>query len=1148
MATVDLKNWEFLGAYTHPIQKPTREILGRDKEMQSINASLNRPELCNVMLIAEAGAGKALANNTLIPVPTDEVYKPIGRLKVGDMVYDDKGYPTNVIGVFPQGKCKAYKLTFEDDSVIVCNDEHIWNVRHQSEAGFVNLTLAEMLEKDSRDGAFYVRNNGGVRRPIRTLPQDAYQAGFEFGSESVRPIRNEYFAAHLMQRRSFIHGVMDACGVLEIYGHNAAFCMSFKSELARNSFDDFCNSVGLRTKYGPSALSQYSLRLLNIADLSSYLPLKALDATIVNRRVRITRETSQIRLVHVEKLFREEEMTCIYVDSPSHLFQAGMGHIVTHNTAVVQGLMMRDTERQYLEVDLAKMIADLRDPNEMANRLKRLFDEAQEYREKTGQELVLFIDEFHQVVQLSAAAVEALKPILADSGVRGIKVIAATTTEEFIQWIKPNLPLQERLQRINLPVMDEDTTVSILKAAAKTYGVDNQFYNDYMFHKIYEYTNRYIPASVQPRKSIRILDAMIGWHRASGKKLDENLLAEVIQESENVKVNFSVDAVNIKKNLDEKVLAQEYATTVLQHKLQVCSTGLNNPNRPMGTFLFTGSTGVGKDLWDETPIPVYDNTGQVLMKRNGDLMVGDFVFNKDGKPVKVTGVFHQGIKPLYEVKLADGRVLHTGPEHQWLYKNVGGRGSTYWRTITTVALMEKLKKASSKFVIPMNKAVEFPKRDFARPPYELGASLDVNSPGIPEEYMYGSVEQRWDLVQGLFDSHGSIGIPSRPQLSYTAGNEKLCKDVASLLYSLGVSCKIKNIFKKKYTVVVRCHTVDKLRFFRSDYKLEQIGLAVKADAEKANRPCFDEIGIKSIRPLDTEEPTTCILVDDEEHLYQAGDYVVTHNTEMTKQLAKLLFDDERALIRFDMTEYANADSMERFRKELTDRVWARPYSIVLLDEIEKANGAVTRILLPVIDDGRLIDSNNREVTFTNTYLIFTTNAGNEIYKTISQYRASDEGSAAVVNKYNKLIRRSLSETTGDNKFPPELLGRIGDDIIPFQPLSEATQERIVQMKLKSLADRLLSLHGVRAKFDKKVIQYLVEDTLDTQADSGGARAVISKLESEVTSAIAGFILAHPEVRNIGVRVEGEMMSENKGQLESSAFIKVVAIRSMAANI
>mgnify|MGYP002800233003 CR=1 FL=1 len=126
-----------------------------------------------------------------------------------------------------------------------------------------------------------------------------------------------------------------------------------------------------------------------------------------------------------------------------------------------------------------------------------------------GQEIVLFIDEFHQVVQLSAAAVEALKPLLADSGTRGIRVIAATTLEEFIQFISPNQPLVERLQRINVPEPDEDATVEILRNMSKTYGVDNQFYDDHVFHMIYEYTNRYIPANSQPRKSIKVLDAMV---------------------------------------------------------------------------------------------------------------------------------------------------------------------------------------------------------------------------------------------------------------------------------------------------------------------------------------------------------------------------------------------------------------------------------------------------------------------------------------------------------------------------------------------------------------------------------------------------------------------------------------------------------------
>lgn len=533
-----------------------------------------------------------------------------------------------------------------------------------------------------------------------------------------------------------------------------------------------------------------------------------------------------------------------------------IGSAGTGKTMVVQGLMIKDTKRKYLEVDLAKMIANLNDNNEMANRLKRLFDDAQRYRVDTDTELVLFIDEFHQICQLSPASVEAMKPILADSGVRGIRVIAATTTEEFIQWIKPNLPLQERLQRINLPTVDKDVTISILKSMAKTYGIDNQFYNNYIFQKIVEYTDRYIPASVQPRKSIRIFDAMVGWHRSENRKMDEKLLAEVIQESENVKVNFTVDATSIKEELDKRVLSQQYATRVIQNRLQICTAGMNDPSRPMSSFLFCGSTGVGK-------------------------------------------------------------------------------------------------------------------------------------------------------------------------------------------------------------------------------------------------------------------------------------------TEITKQLANLLFADDRSLIRFDMTEYSNPDSLERFRVELTNRVWARPYSIVLFDEIEKACGEVTRILLQVLDDGRLIDENDREVTFTNSYIIMTTNAGNEIYKTIAQYNEDDTGSGEQIMRYDKVIRRSLVEAQGGNRFPPELLGRI-DCIVPFQPLSHDTQRQIVIMKLNKIKEKILKLHNIQLFIQSDVVQYLVDDRLDTQSNSGGARDIMNKINSEVIGAVSIYINEHKgrELRQLYVSVAGKMASSDKTKLVSEAYIKV----------
>lgn len=535
------------------------------------------------------------------------------------------------------------------------------------------------------------------------------------------------------------------------------------------------------------------------------------------------------------------------------LAEAGAG-----KTALVQGTMAKDVNRMYLEVDLSKMIADLKNENEMADKLKQLFNETQVYGQKQGRELVLFMDEFHQIVQLSSAAVEVLKPLLADSGTRGIRVIAATTYIEFRKWIAPNQPLVERLQRINIAQPDKKMTVAILRNFAKRYGVEDQFYNDHMFELIYDYTNRYIPANSQPRKSILILDSMIGWYRAEGRKLDKKLLGDVIYETEGVNVAFKVDATSIKSELDAHVLSQKYATSAIAQRLQLCVADLNDKSKPMSSFLFTGSTGVGK-------------------------------------------------------------------------------------------------------------------------------------------------------------------------------------------------------------------------------------------------------------------------------------------TEMTKQLAQVLFADDRSLIRFDMTEYALPESLERFRRELTAKVWEHPYSIVLLDEIEKACAPVTRILLQVLDDGRLMDENSREVTFTNAYIVITTNSGSEIYKNIAQYQADDEGSGAFVKKYDKLIRQSISSTNGDNKFPPELLGRI-DSIVPFQPLSEETMKKIVMMKLSKLRDLIREKHNIQIIFSKDIIDYLVEDNMDTDSDSGGARKVMSKLESEVTTSVARFINTYPEVNKLKVCVEGELASRNKTKLESDAYIKIQAFK------
>ena len=900
------------------------------------------------------------------------------------------------------------------------------------------------------------------------------------------------------------------------------------------------------------------------------------------------------------------------------LAEAGTG-----KTALVQGTMLHDAGRLYLEVNLSKMIADLTDPNQMADKLKMLFSETQAFRQAQNIEIVLFMDEFHQVVQLSAAAVEALKPLLADSGTRGVRVIAATTYIEFRKFIQPNQPLVERFQRINLSQPDKATTVQILKSMAKRYGVGNQIHGDHLFEMIYEYTNRYIPANSQPRKSIIILDSMVGWYKYKKRKMDVKLLADVIYEAEGVNVAFRVDATKIKKELDAHVFAQEYATQMLENRLQVCVADLNDKSKPMSSFLFSGSTGVGKGLLDDTLVPVYDKDGKTVYKRNGDLVIGDYVYNRLGKPVQVTGVYHRGLQDLYEVILADGRSLITDSSHLWTYIQSKGKYTENTYTNSTKELYDRgvnivhkpTGKVNHKYYIPMNGAVEYPDRHLVVDPYVMGVfigdgcmtisqltlssndeevvhkvadrlggcsykrntrnyswTFPLDEPSghvktkqtksvfglfdevyhktsankrIPYDYMYSSVADRWALIQGLFDTDGHISDKDggRYNISFSSVSFNLIKDIQKVLYSLGVASTY-HITRHatdehiaQYRLNVKSSNLHKDRFFSLPRKLEIAMKAKNCMESKSRKKDYTLVAIQDIQKLDYQGYTTCIMVDDEEHLYQAGDFVVSHNTEMTKQLARVLFQDEHRLIRFDMTEYANPDSLDHFRKELTNRVWERPYSIILLDEIEKACAPVTRILLQVLDDGRLMDENNREVVFTNAYVILTTNAGSEVYESIAQYASDDSGSGLQMKKYEKNIRDSISGTTGDNRFPPELLGRI-DCIIPFQPLSEATQMAIIRAKLDKLAKEVKTKHNIDLAIHTRVIDYLVKDNLDTEASSGGARAAINKMNAEVTAKVARFINANPDVTEIIVNIDGDMAFENKSQLESRAYVTV----------
>ena len=858
-------------------------------------------------------------------------------------------------------------------------------------------------------------------------------------------------------------------------------------------------------------------------------------------------------------------------------------------TALVQLLSVKDQKRLYLEVDLARMLTELNNQNEMAARLKTLFDESEKFGKVEGKELVLFIDEFHQIVQLSPAGVEALKPLLADSGTRGIRVIVATTYEEFNQYVSSNQALVERLMRINIKQSDEDMTIEILRGMAERYGVSRAFINDNIYHLIYEYTQRYMPSQSQPRKSILLLDAMVGWYKSEHRPMDMRLLADVLYDTQGVDVAFKVNAKKIKQDLDAQVFSQDYATSAVAKRLQLCVADLNNKTKPQSSFLFTGSTGVGKGLINEEKIPVYTKDGSVNIKLNGDLKVGDYVFNRYGNPVKVLAVIPRGKQDVYKVTLADGRSLITDADHLWGYTLNKDKNTINMYVNNTKELLDRgykyLNKTGSyeyRYFIPMNQAVKYPKRNLPIHPYILGAfinnghliadqlvfslndefvvkkveDLDIFScflelykqysvdGSIPEIYKFASIEQRWALIQGLFDTGGFIDKKNQYAVCFSSHSIKLVKDVQWILYSLGytsniVKCqRLSEYGQYNYNLTVKCRYSDKHRFFSSPRYLKIAKEAKKLQDGKD----YDWVAITNIEKLDEQKETTCIYVDDFEHLYQAGQFVVTHNTELAKTLAKLLFSDDRALIRMDMTEYALPESLDRFREELTRRVWARPNCIILLDEVEKACAPVTRILLQVLDDGRLSDRNGREVSFLNSYIILTTNAGSEIYRNIASYSSDDTGSGEHMREYDALIRRSITQTTGSNRFPPELLGRI-DVMVPFQPLSEATIQKIVIKKLNDLRLEVAKKHNVNLKFTPRVIDFIVKDNLIEDSNAGGARRAVATLESEITTKVAQFINEHPDKYHLGVDIKGTMVNEDKNIRKSRAVAIVQAIDS-----
>ena len=221
-------------------------------------------------------------------------------------------------------------------------------------------------------------------------------------------------------------------------------------------------------------------------------------------------------------------------------------------------------------------------------------------------------------------------------------------------------------------------------------------------------------------------------------------------------------------------------------------------------------------------------------------------------------------------------------------------------------------------------------------------------------------------------------------------------------------------------------------------------------------------------------------------------------TELARALAGFMFNDEKAIVRIDMSEFMEKHSVSRLigappgyvgyeeGGKLSEAIRHRPYSLVLFDEIEKAHPEVFNILLQVLDNGRLTDSKGKAVNFQNTIIILTSNVGSEYFKEISKIGFNTgEESAQKTEGFKERVQVSLRET-----FRPEFLNRL-DDIIIFNPLNKADIEKIVDIQLEELEKRLKS-RRIDVVVDNSAKKYIAENGFDPDYGARPIKRLIQK--------------------------------------------------------
>lgn len=882
------------------------------------------------------------------------------------------------------------------------------------------------------------------------------------------------------------------------------------------------------------------------------------------------------------------------------------------------------------------MIARLRSLLTDLNRVKQATLEGNPHLQF---DMVLFVDEIHKLNAYgatsnnegSSAAMNALKEGLARGA---FAMIGATTDYEYRQNIVQDQAFDRRMGKV---AMEQPTLEQVEVIIKRRLQIDNSMLpfdiviSERNLKDLIGYADSFIRNQANPAKTLAIFDKCTGFCRqkflyGNGNEGNEEITHEIIRKAFDSE-GYAIDATTTPQHVEDVVKSQVIGQPLARHELaEVVKTSLymkRNFDRPLMTAFFVGSTGVGKAISDDEQILTYQKEKGLVWKDNGELKVGDYVLNRHGKPVQITGVFPQGMQHAYRVILRDGRSLVCNDQHLWSYvlgsnKSKRKGKNHIWDTATLRTMMDsglqfehhthgKISRPY-RFFIPTNEEIQDEYVRHKLSPYVLGAllgdgcltekTLEISSddsfvidktakllkanaikqsstnyswsfkrptdkirikardvlkemPGligaksinkyIPESYKHGTISQRWQLVNGLFDTDGCVNKNGkRYRIQYSSVSKQLIDDLREVLQSLGFSSRIVIGHREgtghykhaEYTLNVIARSEDKAKFFTLPRKRDAALEAIKIDKRE---PRTDLVPIVKVEDLHCELPMTCIMVDDPEHLYLAGkDMIVTHNTQTAKALAQAFFGRRDAMVMINCGDYATKESAIEAQHYIGDHVQINKRQLILLDEIEKADIAVMDTFMRMIDDGIARDSHNIDRSLNSTIIVATSNLGANIFAQLadnmhlSRQQDPDVLKSTLIEEWmsrEQTVRHALQ--SGDeglnNGIKPEFLERFSL-FVPFLPLARKTIAMIARAQLEYFVKQMKDngrfsiniqlpakqshaywqqLMGEYTEYgdDDPVSVMIAQDVIGPNAKDNGARSITRYIDQHVKTAV-----------------------------------------------